>query len=138
MRKTLVCLCLLAAASYACAQAAKPATGVMAQQNKLGIQRSVQVDPVQTLQRQVARLQGQVRELRRQMDLLIKDANAARNSIPKCSDDLRESFSPSGRRSCEPYACDPVVGTCLMSCATTNDCSPGTVCDMEPGRCVHP
>jgi hypothetical protein len=96
-----------------------------------------QVDPVVVLQHQVAQLQAQVKELRRQLDLVAKDANAARTSIPKCSADLRESLSPSGTRECQPCLCDSVVGTCLMSCATSADCTPGTNCDMEVGRCVR-
>ncbi len=99
------------------------------------VARMMQADPVQTLQRQVAQLQAQVKELRRQLDMVMADAKAAHNNIPRCSTDYRQSSSPNGTRHCEPYTCDAVSGACLMSCATTNDCTPGTACNMENGRC---
>jgi hypothetical protein len=137
MRKIFLLVCLFAAC-YASAQTSRSTAGIAVQQNRPNAlqQRNMQVDPVQTLQKQVSHLQLQVRELRRQLDLLMKDAAAARNSIPKCTDDLLTSSSSSGRRDCAPYLCDSVVGTCLMSCATSNDCSPGNLCDMTAGRCV--
>ena len=124
----------LATSMFAQAQA-KPATSNMQINRNANIQKMVQVDPVTVLQRQVAQLQAQVKELRRQLDLVAKDANAARSNIPKCSVDLHESSSPGGTRQCEPYLCDPVAGACLMSCATSADCTGGTNCNMEIGRC---
>jgi hypothetical protein len=125
---------LLATSVFMHAQA-KPATTNMQVNRNLNVARAVQVDPVVVLQRQVAQLQAQVKELRRQLDMVAKDANAARINIPKCSADLRESSSPGGTRECQPYVCDPVGGSCLMSCATSSDCTPGTNCNMEIGRC---
>lgn len=124
----------LAAASLMHAQG-KPAVSNVQVNRNANLARAIQVDPVVVLQHQVAQLQAQVKELRRQLDLVVKDANAARNSIPKCSADYRQSSSPSGTRECEPYLCDAVSGSCLMSCATTSDCTPGTNCNMEVGRC---
>lgn len=124
----------LATSGFMHAQA-KPATTNMQVNRNANLARAVQVDPVVVLQRQVAQLQAQVKELRRQLDLVAKDANAARSNIPKCSVDLRESSSPGGTRACEPYLCDSVVGSCLMSCATSSDCTPGTNCNMDIGRC---
>jgi len=124
----------LASATLMHAQA-KPAVSNMQVNRNANVARAIQVDPVVVLQRQVAQLQAQVKELRRQLDLVAKDANAARNNIPKCSADLRESSSPGGTRECQPYLCDAVGGSCLMSCATSSDCTPGTNCNMEIGRC---
>lgn len=115
----------------------KPATSNMQVNRNVNIARAAQVDPVVVLQRQVAQLQAQVKELRRQLDMVAKDANAARSTIPKCSVDYHQSSSPSGSRDCEPYMCDAVSGSCLMSCATSSDCTPGTSCNMEIGRCEH-
>ena len=113
----------------------KPAVSNMQVNRNANLARTIQADPVQTLQRQVAQLQAQVKELRRQLDMVMADAKAAHNNIPKCSADYRQSASPNGTRDCEPYMCDAVSGACLMSCATTNDCTPGTACNMENGRC---
>jgi hypothetical protein len=124
----------LATAAFMHAQAKPATTNMQVNRNANLAQRAVQVDPVMVLQRQVAQLQAQVKELRRQLDLVAKDANAARSNIPKCSADLRESSSPGGTRACQPYQCDPVAGSCLMSCATSEDCTPGTNCDMGIGR----
>lgn len=99
---------------------------------------AAQVDPVTSLQAQVRVLRSQVQELKRQIDILVKDSQTAKANMPRCSEDLRTSSSALGSRECSPYACDSVVGTCLMSCATTNDCSPGNVCDIQAARCVNP
>ncbi len=68
--------------------------------------------------------------------MLVKDSQTAKANVPHCSADLQTSSSAQGSRECSPYACDAVVGTCLMSCATTNDCNPGAVCDVPAARCV--
>ena len=96
---------------------------------------NVQYDEVTLLKRQVAQLQAQVKELKRQLDMVVADAAAARNNIPKCSA-TSESASASGRRRCDPYICDPVVGTCVTSCGSSADCAAGYVCDTGAGRCV--
>jgi cell division protein FtsB len=127
---------VLATATLAQAQA-KPAVSNMQVNRSANIARTMQADPVKTLQRQVTQLQAQVKELRRQLDMVMADAKAAHNNIPKCSADYRQSSSPGGTRDCEPYMCDAVSGSCLMSCATTSDCVPGTACNMEIGRCEH-
>ncbi len=100
------------------------------------VQRTMPVDPIASLQAQVRGLRLQVQELKRQIDMLAKDSQTAKANVPHCSADLRTSSSAQGTRQCAPYACDPVVGTCLMSCATTDDCNPGAVCDIEAARCV--
>jgi hypothetical protein len=96
----------------------------------------VQVDPVASLQAQVRVMRSQIQELKRQIDILAKDSQTAKANVPHCSADLQTSSSAQGSRQCSPYACDQVVGTCLMSCATTNDCNPGTVCDIAAARCI--
>lgn len=128
---------LLVAATLMQAQT-KPAVSNVQVNRNANLARAMQADPVQVLQRQVAQLQAQVKELRRQLDMVMADAKAAHNNIPKCSADYRQSSSPSGTRDCEPYLCDAVSGSCLMSCATTSDCTPGTACNMEIGRCERP
>lgn len=100
------------------------------------VQRLAQVDPVTSLQAEVRVLRAQVKELKRQLDMLVKESQTAKANVPHCSADLRTSSSAQGSRDCTPYACDQVVGTCLMSCATTNDCNPGAVCDVAAARCV--
>ncbi len=95
------------------------------------------VDEVTLLRARVKQLEAKVAELKRQNDALIKDAQAAKANMPRCSADLRTSSSALGSRECAPYACDSVVGTCLMSCATTDDCTPGYLCDIPAGRCVN-
>lgn len=132
-------LAVFLAAATAMQAQAKPATNTVQVNKNVNIaQRTAQIDPVVVLQRQVAQLQAQVKELRRQLDMVAKDATAARNNIPKCSADLLESSSPSGSRACQPYRCDAVAGSCLMSCATSDDCASGTACDMGNGRCTTP
>ena len=116
---------------------AKPTVSNMQVSRNAQTARALQVDPVVALQRQVAQLREQVKELRRQMDLVAKDATTFRNSVPHCSADYRSSSSNNGTRDCEPYLCDAVSGSCLMSCATSSDCTPGTNCNMEIGRCEH-
>lgn len=96
----------------------------------------MQVDPVASLQAQVRVMRAQIQELKRQIDMLVKDSQTAKANVPHCSADLQTSSSAQGSRQCSPYACDPVVGTCLLSCATTNDCNPGSVCDIVAARCV--
>lgn len=98
----------------------------------------VQIDPVTSLQAQVRVMRAQIQELKRQLDLVLKDAQMAKANVPHCSADQRTSSSAQGSRDCAPYSCDSVVGTCLMSCATTNDCTPGAVCDVGAARCVYP
>ncbi len=102
------------------------------------VSRNMQVDPVVSLQAQVNVLRAQVKELKRQLDMVVKESQAAKANVPHCSADFRTSSSAQGSRQCGPYACDPVVGTCLMSCATTDDCEPGNVCDIQAARCVRP
>lgn len=134
MNKYLV-LVLLACSVAAQAQTAgKPITksgGPVVQVQKLP-----PVDEVTLLRARVKQLEAKVAELKRQNDALIKDAQAAKANMPRCSADLRTSSSALGSRECWPYQCDSVVGTCLMSCATSNDCSPGTLCDVAAARCV--
>ncbi len=98
---------------------------------------AAEVDPVASLQAQVRQLRAQVQELKRQLDMLVKDSQTAKANVPHCSADMQTSSSAQGSRDCAPYACDAVVGTCLMSCATTNDCNPGSVCDIQAARCVN-
>jgi cell division protein FtsB len=124
----------LAAATLAQAQTKSAVSNVQVNRN-VQISRAVQVDPVVALQRQVAQLREQVKELRRQLDLVAKDSVAYRNSIAHCSTDYRQSSSNQGTRDCEPYLCDAVSGSCLMSCATSSDCVGGTNCNMDIGRC---
>lgn len=95
------------------------------------------VDEATLLRARVKQLENKVAELKRQNDALIKDAQAAKANMPHCSADLRTSSSAMGSRECSPYACDSVVGTCLMSCATSNDCTPGSLCDVGAARCVN-
>ncbi len=37
---------------------------------------------------------------------------------------------------CAPYACEPAFGACRTSCATSNDCGGGFVCDPPSKTCV--
>lgn len=54
-----------------------------------------------------------------------------------CSTDLSESIPKSGpRQSCAPYRCDPSTGACRTTCAKSDDCAPGSVCDPAATRCV--
>ncbi len=131
-----VAVVFLACAIGACAQTpAKPAVKMSGPATQ--VQRvQVPVDPVASLQAQVRVLRAQVQELKRQIDMLVKDSQTAKANVPHCSADLQTSSSAQGTRECSPYACDAVVGTCLMSCATTNDCNPGAVCDVAAARCV--
>jgi serine protease inhibitor ecotin len=126
---------LLLAATFMQAQSKPAVNNVQVNRNMANLR---QVDPVVALQRQVAQLRDQVKELKRQLDLLAKDAAAYRNSMAHCSADYRTSSSSSGTRDCEPYICDAVSGNCLMACATSSDCTSGTVCNMEIGRCENP
>lgn len=96
-----------------------------------------QVTPEVALQRQVDLLKIQVKELKKQLDMVAQQTSAIKNSFPKCSADLQTSSSNLGTRDCAPYACDSVVGTCLMQCATTFDCARGYTCDIEAARCVY-
>lgn len=126
----------LGVSTFACAQApSKPVVkmgGPAVQMQKA----QVAVDPVASLQAQVRVMRAQIQELKRQIDMLVKDSQTAKANVPHCSADLQTSSSAQGMRQCSPYACDAVVGTCLMSCATTNDCNPGSVCDVGAARCV--
>lgn len=131
---TLLAFCV-AAQAQSPARKEVPTVKVAPGMTQLG---KAQVDPVASLQAQVRVMRAQIQELKRQLDLVLKDAQMARANVPQCSADLRTSSSAQGSRSCEPYACDAVVGTCLMSCATTNDCAPGTACDIGAARCVRP
>jgi len=134
MRKMLLAV-LLGAATLVHAQA-KPATNMQVARPNNVARSAMQADPVVVLQRQVAMLQTQVKELKRQLDMVLKDSAAARGAMPRCSADMRVSSSSNGSRDCEPYLCDSVVGTCLMSCATSADCAGGFLCDIEAARCV--
>jgi len=134
MRKLLLVI-LLATPLLMQGQAKTAISNVQVNRNIANIR---QVDPVVSLQRQVAQLRAQVKELRRQLDLVAKDAAAFRSNVPHCSADYRSSSSSQGLRDCEPYLCDDVSGSCLMSCATSSDCTNGTSCNMDNGRCEYP
>lgn len=98
-----------------------------------------QVDEVTALRSQNAKLKQQVATLKKQVDQLLADAAKAKAAMPHCSVDGRTSTSGQGSRDCQPYNCDIVTGACMQGCATSDDCQPGTLCDMgAPGRCVHP
>jgi hypothetical protein len=71
------------------------------------------------LQRQVDLPKIPVKELlKKQLDLVFRQTSAIKNSFPKRCDELQSSSSHLESRSCAPYACDAVVGTCIMQCAT--------------------
>jgi hypothetical protein len=135
MKELLILVCLGVSIGSAAQTQGKPAVkmgGPAAQAQKT----QVQVDPVASLQAQVRVMRAQIQELKRQIDMLVRDSQTAKANVPHCSADLQTSSSAQGSRQCSPYACDQVVGTCLMSCATTNDCNPGAVCDVGAARCV--
>jgi len=53
-----------------------------------------------------------------------------------CSDDGLAAFAADGTLTrCAPFRCKG--GSCATSCATTDDCSPGSLCDPS-GKCVAP
>lgn len=95
-----------------------------------------QVSPEVALQRQVDLLKIQVKELKKQLDMVAQQTAAIKNSFPKCSSDLQTSSSNLGSRDCAPYACDIVVGTCMTQCATSDQCARGFLCDVGAGQCV--
>jgi hypothetical protein len=37
---------------------------------------------------------------------------------------------------CSPYTCDAILGGCKIACGTTEDCAPGSVCDVTTKLCV--
>lgn len=95
-----------------------------------------QVAPEVSLQRQVDILRIQVKELKKQIDVIAQQTAAIKNSFPRCSADLQTSSSNLGSRDCAPYACDIVVGTCMTQCATSDMCARGFLCDVGAGQCV--
>ncbi|MGZ3450363.1 MAG: Kelch repeat-containing protein [Polyangiales bacterium] len=51
-----------------------------------------------------------------------------------CSADGESTTATDGTvTQCAPYRCDPSIGTCKASCATTSDCATGTTCDTSKG-----
>lgn len=53
-----------------------------------------------------------------------------------CSDFSTATGTDGKTYDCAPYACQ--AGQCIKRCGTTNDCVPGTVCDIGAGLCVVP
>jgi len=54
----------------------------------------------------------------------------------KCSDDRLSSIDKAGAsKNCSPYRCGS-DGKCATSCATSDDCAPGTVCDTNVKACI--
>ncbi len=54
-----------------------------------------------------------------------------------CSEDRQGVVSKDGKTtSCSPYVCDKSVGVCGKSCATSNDCAGGSVCNTSTKQCT--
>jgi MYXO-CTERM domain-containing protein len=54
----------------------------------------------------------------------------------KCSEDRSQSIAKTGEaKDCKPYRCGS-DGKCATSCATSDDCAPGTACDPNAKACV--
>ncbi len=64
--------------------------------------------------------------------------DGACNQGARCSVDRTASVDKTGKESpCAPYRCAD-DGECRMSCASTDDCAAGTVCDPGAAACVEP
>src|SRR5512138_1356306 len=100
-----VCVLLCAIASFG---QAPQRTEVKKVGNIGNVAALAQVAPEVRLQRQVDLLKIQVRELKKQLDLVAQQTSAIKDSFPKCSADLQTSSSNLGSRDCAPYACDVV------------------------------
>lgn len=134
MRKMIVVLLLTcASALFAQVQANTPVKKAGTVSN---IQMRAQVAPEVTLQRQIDAMKIQIKELKKQLDMVAQQTASIKNSFPRCSADLQTSSSSLGSRGCAPYACDVVVGTCMTQCATSDMCAQGYLCDVGAGQCV--
>ncbi|MFI5301032.1 MAG: hypothetical protein ACHREM_23360, partial [Polyangiales bacterium] len=54
-----------------------------------------------------------------------------------CKDATTSIGTDGTEHACTPYVCG-TTGSCLQSCATTNDCSGGNVCELSSSLCVTP
>jgi len=65
------------------------------------------------------------------------EAGACKPRTAKCSDDGAVAIAvDSSTKPCAPFACRG--GACLEACATTGDCTGGTVCDLASQKCRPP
>jgi hypothetical protein len=87
---------------------------------------------VMSLRKSVVALQSRVATLEEQLR-----AMTARTSFV-CRDVGTSANGAGGTESCAPYACNYLDGRCRASCATSDHCAPGYLCDTSVQHCVPP
>lgn len=93
---------------------------------------------IDRLQRKNSELTQTIADLRNRLDETTRPGGALVHAYCSSQTQSRNTAGASADCTDAGYTCEPVSGMCRTSCQTSDQCSPGFLCDTGIERCVRP